>query len=141
VRTFVRCVPLMALLATFLGCATGPRYAEVAGSLARLADGQARMYFYRASAFGGAYQPDVQVNNAKVGNAVPNGVFYRDLAPGKYLVTTSLDQGTQVSLDLSAGDEKYIRLSYRIGFKVYPELVDDSTGKREIRDLAYIRQP
>ena len=137
----MRYLSITAIVLTLFGCATGPKYAEVAGSIAKVANGQARIYFYRASPLGGAYQPDVSANQIRVGSAVPNGVFYRDLTPGNYLITTTMDQGTQVSLSLSAGEEKYIRLSYRFGFKVYPELVDNNTGKHEIQGLAYIQQP
>jgi hypothetical protein len=137
----MRNLSMLVMVLALLGCASGPKFAEVSSSIPKIADGKARLYFYRASAFGGAYQPDVKVNQNRVGSAAPNGVFYRDMAPGNYQITTTMDQGTQVSLALSAGEEKFIRLSYRIGFKVYPELVDNSTGKQEIQDLAYIQQP
>ncbi len=97
-RVHMRYLSITVIVLTLFGCATGPKYAEVAGSIAKVANGQARIYFYRASPFGGAYQPDVSANQIRVGNAVPNGVFYRDFTPGNYLIMTTMDQGTQISL-------------------------------------------
>jgi hypothetical protein len=74
-----------------------------------------------------------------VGTAKPNGVFFRDLPPGKYTITTTMAQGTEVSVFLAPREEKFIRLTYRIGFKVYPELVENATGQTEISNLSYIQ--
>jgi len=125
------------MLLLLLGCATGPKYSEVAASLPKIASEKGRIYFYRVSVIGGAYQPDISVNQNRVGSAKPKGVFYQDLAPGNYIVTTSMAQGKEVSLNLAAGEEKYVRLAYRFGFNVFPELVDNDTGRQEIQDLSF----
>jgi Protein of unknown function (DUF2846) len=128
---------VLAVLSALIGCASGPKLNSVRSSIPNLSPEQARIYFYRASYFGGAYQPEVTVDGQVVGRAQIEGVYFKDYAPGKYLVSTSLAQGNDVSLILSAGDVKYIRLKYRIGFAVYPELVDRAVGESESDGLSY----
>jgi hypothetical protein len=130
---------LVFVFLTLLGCAHGPKYEEVANSLPKIEGNKARVFFYRESQFGGAYQPDVLVNKNVVGTAKPKGVFYRDLPPGKYTITTTMAQGTEVSLSVAPREEKYVRLTYRFGFKVYPEIVENGAGQKEINDLSFFQ--
>jgi uncharacterized protein DUF2846 len=120
-------------------CATGPSLKEQAAAVPALGAGQGRIYFYRTSVVGGAYQPDVLLSGQKVGDAKPRGVFFRDVAPGKYSVTTTMTSQV-VNFDVAAGEKKYVKLSYSFGFNIYPELVDPATGEAESSGLTYIRQ-
>ena len=45
-----------------------------------------------------------------------------------------------VSFDIGSGENKYIKLSYAFGFRIYPELVDSATGETESSELSYIGQ-
>ena len=122
---------------SLLGCATGPSLKEQSGRLPALDTAKARIFFYRTIVIGAAYQPDVLLNGAKVGIAAPRGVFFRDVAPGRYTVTTTMTSQV-VSLDLAAGEKKYVRLGYSFGFNIYPELVDATTGEAESSELSYV---
>ena len=120
-------------------CATGPSLKEQAAALPDLETGQARVYFYCTSVAGGASQPAVLLNGQQVGDATPRSVFFRDVAPGKYSVTTTMTSQV-VTFDVAAGDKKYVKLSYGFSFNTYPELVDSATGEAESSKLSYIRQ-
>jgi hypothetical protein len=120
-------------------CATGPSLKEQTAALPALETGQARVYFYRTSVVGGASEPTVLLNGKKVGDATPRSVFFRDVAPGKYSVTTTMTPQV-VTFDVAAGDKKYVKLSYGFSFNTYPELVDSATGEAESSELSYIRQ-
>lgn len=126
-------------LLSIVSCAHGPKYREIANPPPRIEGNKARIYFYRESQYGGAYQPNVTVNENVVGTAKPRGVFYRDFPPGEYTISTTMAQGTKVVLLLAAQEEKYIRLTYRIGFKVYPVLVENAVGQKEISSLVFIK--
>lgn len=129
-----------ALLVLFISaCATGPSLRENAQALPALELGKGRIFFYRTIVIGAAYQPDVLLNGQKAGNAVPRGVFFRDVSPGKYSVTTTMTSEI-VNFDVVAGEKKYIKLSYAFGFRIYPELVDSATGEAESSELSYIGQ-
>jgi hypothetical protein len=126
-----------AITLSILGCATGPSLKEQSAKLPALDAGKARIFFYRTIVIGAAYQPDVLLNGEKVGTAAPRGVFFRDVAPGKYTVTTTMTSQV-VILDMAAGERKYVRLGYSFGFNIYPELVDAATGEAESSELSYV---
>ncbi|OYU41734.1 MAG: hypothetical protein CFE44_28080 [Burkholderiales bacterium PBB4] len=129
----------IAILASALvsGCATGPSMSGMKSPVSALEAGKARVYFYRTGIIGAAYQPEVTLNGLVVGKATPRGVYFRDVPPGAYLVTTSMTKET-VSFKLVAGQKQYVRLSYSFGFNIYPELVNTSNGESESKDLSYI---
>jgi hypothetical protein len=120
-------------------CATLPSLNQQAAAFPALETGQARVYFYRTSAAGGASEPAVLLNGQQVGDATPRSVFLRDVAPGKYSVTTTMTSRI-VTFDVAAGDKKYVRLVYGSSFNTYPELVDSATGEAESSQLSYVRQ-
>src|SRR5437879_13813281 len=64
-------------------------------------------------------------------------VFFRDYPPATYKISTSMAQGKHLVLDLAAGETKYVRLTYRIWFDVYPDRVDRATGEAESEGLSY----
>lgn len=136
----IGCVALVCLM---LGaCATGgQKYAEVSKSVPTLPPGEARIYVYRVAGLGLAVQPEVKLNGEVIGRAQPNGFFYVDRKPGACEITTTTEVERKLSLVLEAGQTRFVRLGISIGFfvgHVYPELVDNDVGEKEIRDLSLI---
>jgi len=126
---------MVAMLVT--GCATGPSMSALKTPLPAMDQGKGRVYFYRTGIIGGAYQPEVTLNGGVVGKATPRGVYFKDVPPGNYTVTTSMTS-QKVNFVLAAGQKQYIRTSYSFGFNIYPELVEESVGEKEIQDLSYV---
>lgn len=126
------------------GCASGPKYAEVADSFTTLDPAQGRIYIYRTTALGAAVQPQVLLDGAVVGKAVPKGFFFVDVEPGDHRILTSTEVDRTLSLIVDKGQTRYVRLNIGIGFfvgHVYPELVEPDVGATEIRDLSYTGTP
>jgi hypothetical protein len=123
------------------GCASGPSYSVAKNEIPVLAQGYSRIFFYRTSHFGGAYQPVVYINDQAYGKAYLSGVFFKDVPPGKYKITTAMSQGNEVDLNLSAGESIYIKFVARIGFAVYPVLVEPAVGQVDIQSMAYVKDP
>jgi len=76
-----------------------------------------------------------------VGKAVPNGFFYVDRSPGNYQMVTSTEVERKLSLTLDKGQTRFVRLNISVGFfvgHVYPELVDNEVGQKEIQNCRYI---
>lgn len=125
-----------------VGCAmSGLKYSEFKPTVDNLASGDARVYIYRATALGAAVQPDVKLNGAVVGSAVPNGFFYVDRIPGNYEISTSTEVERKLSLTLDKGQTRYVRLNISFGFfvgHVYPELVENEVALGEIQNCRYI---
>jgi len=122
------------------GCATGPSMSENKTPLPVLAAGKARVYFYRTGIVGGAYQPDVTLNGLVVGKATSRGVYFRDVQPGEYSVTTSMTKDV-IKFTLTAGQKQYVRFNYSFGFNIYPEIIDESVGEAESKNLSYTATP
>ena len=140
--TNLRCLLAIATLALLSGCATGPKYAEVASSFPQLAAGQGRIWFYRSSIpFGAAIQPDVMLDGAKVGDSVPGGFFFVDRPAGNHEVLLSTEVERKVTFTLEPRQERHIRMTVGLGlivYRVYPELADPAEAEKEIRELSYI---
>jgi len=122
-------------LAILAGCASGPGFKDVSSKIPPVSVDNGRIFFYRVAAMGAAVQPDVMLNKQKVGSAVPQGFFYADRPAGDYEVTTTTEIKKSLTFHLDAGQIRYVRLNIGMGFfvgHVYPELVEDSAGSREI---------
>jgi Protein of unknown function (DUF2846) len=131
----------IAACATLLpGCASGPKFGEVKSSFPPLAQENGRIYFYRTTVLGAGVQPAVKLNGEKIGTAKPQGFFYADRRAGNYEVETSTEVKRRLSLTLDNSQIRYVRLNMAMGFfvgHVYPELVDDQTGEKEICGCKY----
>ena len=125
------------------GCASGPKLSEVQGSIPRPAEGQARVYFYRIAVLGAAVQPVIRVNDHTVGACTPQGVFYKDLAPGSYEATVATEVERRLTFTLDANEEKYVRCYISMGFFIGHgnlELVDPAEARGEMKDLSFIKE-
>ena len=140
-RPLFAAVLLMLLLP---GCATGPKYTEVASTIPSLTPSQGRIYFYRPSALGAAVQPVIKLNGEIVGNAKPHGFYFVDRAPGNYEVTAATETVKKLTFTLEPGQERYVRLKMQMGIfvgRVVPELVDQAEAQGELKGLSYIANP
>lgn len=136
VKAAIACLLLLVLAA----CAGGPQFDQVQSGFPPLAPGMGRIYIYRTTVMGAAIQPSVKLDGETVGDAAPNGFFYVDRPAGTHQISTSTEVTRVLSLTLESGQVRYVRLGISFGFlvgHVYPELVDDSEGMKEIKDLHY----
>jgi hypothetical protein len=148
---------LLGLLTACAGQAgpPGPRYADVAAGLPPPAADRARVFFYRDwEPYESLSRPGLYLNGQRVGLSIPGGVFYRDTAPGQYLVSVDT-VGTYwnqfKTITLSAGDIRYIKVEslrgWESGFESYDAdtfvvvAVDSADGRRDIAQLKYLDAP
>lgn len=139
-----RLLAVMLAIVALAGCASGPKYAEVADSFATLDPSQGRIYIYRTTALGAAIQPQVLLDDTVVGKAVPKGFFFVDVDPGNHKILTSTEVDRTLSLVVDPGQTRYVRLNIGIGFfvgHVYPELVETEVGAAEVQELSYTGTP
>ena len=142
-KRFVRFAVLILLIVALAACAKGAKFTEVNPDLSSENPDMGRIFFYRPSSFGAALQPDVMLNQEKVGKAISWGFFYVDRPAGKYECVTSTEVKRRVSFILEPGQTRYVRFSASMGFfvgHVYGELVDESVGLKEIKECKYIGQ-
>jgi hypothetical protein len=94
-------------------CSQLPPTSSVA--IPRLPAGEARLWFYRD---GGPYEiqasPYLRLNGRVAGISEPDGAFYRDVTPRRYVVTVDSYLDSYVdqfaSIDLAAGQEAYVKV-------------------------------
>ena len=131
---------LLACLALSAGCASGPKYSEIKGSIPDLPPDQGRIYFYRPSSIGAAIQPNILLNGTVVGEMVPRGFFFVDRSPGSYLATARTESEATLQIPLAANETRYVRGSITLGIFVgRPNLVlvDAKDALTELVDLGY----
>jgi hypothetical protein len=142
-----RLILSLAVAATALlaGCASGPKFTEVAQSLPKLKEGEGRIYFFRSSSMlGAAIQPDIRLNGNVVGESKPGSFFFIDRPAGSYTASTQTETEKTGSFTLDAGETKYVRTSPSIGLlvgRIVVSIEDPVKAKNEIDSLAYIGAP
>jgi len=128
------------LASLFAGCASGPEYTAAAKSIPPLSPDQGRIYIYRTTVLGAALQPTIKINDQAVGDSKAEGFLYVDEPPGEYKIVTSTEVTRTLSLTLEKGQTRYVRCNVSMGFfvgHVYPELVDNAIGEKEIMSCKY----
>ncbi len=143
----VRLTTLAALLlcavVLLAACAGGPRApADRVAVLPDLNPDQGRIYFYRprGSLFP-AVEPDIIVNDRKVGVSVQGEAFYRDAYPGDYEIFLTSDRERFLILSIEPGKTKFVRTSVAfslLGSRLTPKLVQEMRGRHEVRDLTLV---
>lgn len=136
---------LMSAAALFAGCASGPKYAEVAKSIPPLKASEGRIYFFRSSSMlGAAIQPEIRLNNQVVGSSKPGGFFYVDRPAGNFMASATTETEKTLSFALLAGETKYVRSSPSFGVivgRINLELEDPAKAQAEIETLSFTAGP
>ena len=126
------------------GCASGPKYAEVASKIPPIPANRGRIWFFRdASPIGSGIQPSVMLDGNKVGDSVPGGFFFADAAAGNHEVLLSTEVDRKLTFTLAPGEERYVKMTVSLGaliYRVYPELVAPEVGRPEVQSLAFTGQ-
>jgi hypothetical protein len=133
----------LVLLLVLSACATGPSLKDSQASVQPLPTNMGRIYFYReGSPIGAAIQPSVYVNQQRVGSSVPGGVFYRDFAPGTYVVSVETEVEKTVTVNLAAGQTRYVRMEMGFGWiagRVHLTLVDAAQADQQMQTLSLLK--
>lgn len=125
-----------------IGCASGPKYAEMAQTIPELRPDQGRIYIYRNVVFGAAVQPKIKLNGEVIGTSTAKGFLFVDRPPGEYKVMTSTEVDRSLSFMLDPAQTRYVRCNVSMGFfvgHVYPELVEASVGQKEIQQCSHVK--
>lgn len=133
--TAVRIFFFSALVLAVAGCATGLWSNEAARAFPALDPGKGRVFFYRSSAMGSAFTPDVLLNGERVGKLDRRGVFFKDVLPGSYAATTTMTSKV-ANFSLRAGERMYVKFTSSLfETHMHPELVDPARGAAEVSTL------
>jgi len=140
-RNFLKLAFALGAVALVSACATGPKHADMVGSIPSLKSGEGRIYFFRSNSMvGGAVQPEIRLDGQVVGQSKPGGFFYVDRPAGNHVAGASTETEKTVSFALQAGETKYIRSSVGIGLVMGRVILEPETpekAKAELGSLSY----
>jgi len=121
------------------GCAT---VKSLTGSeehvLPPIAEGKGRIVFYRTNFALETQVPALLLNGERIGKPLHRGMFFRDVAPGSYAVTTTIASDI-VNFRVNAGQRVYIKLNPGWGFRIAPLLVEPSVGEAESSGMTLVQ--
>ena len=119
----------------------GTTYTSMSATLPAPNPGEGRVFFYTPKVgFGGDVQPEIRLNGAVVGFAVPSGFFYVDRPAGRYEATGKTAADGRLDFPLAAGETKYVRAAAPSAFSVnaiHFLLVPATEGKADMAPLVY----
>lgn len=136
----LRLIAVLILAAIMSACASGPKFTEVSASIPPLKVSQGRIYIYRNTTLGAGIRPDILVNGESIGTSEAMGFIFVDRVPGPMSVSTTSEVEKKATFNLDAGQTRYVKIDMGFGIIVWrtlPELVDNATGEREIRETSY----
>lgn len=129
----------------------GPRFAQVASTIPPVAPDKARIFFLRDyEPYESLSEPRIYLNGNRIGASIPGGVFYRDVAPGRYLVSvdsTGIYWNQFKTVDLRGGATEYVRIeslsTWESGLEYEADtfvvvVMDAVDGRRQTADLRYV---
>lgn len=130
------------LLALLAGCASTDRdYWQPTPEVAQTPD-LARIHFYRPSAaFMWAAEPQVIVNERRIGRLRNGETFYRDARPGRYRIYLVGAEDDALEVALSPGDRIYVKadIAWRVlGFRFVAEPASAAQAEPEIATLRQV---
>jgi hypothetical protein len=120
-----------------VSCAGGPSYAETKSTLPPIAKGKGRVFVYRASSFGLAIKPTVNIDGKAENTLYAQGFFYSDQTPGSHKISIKTEANHENTVSVKAGQPSFVQCKTYPGFLAphfIPNQVDNATGEEEIRD-------
>jgi hypothetical protein len=136
-----RHLALLGLAAVMAGCSYASTGRPDVSEDGAIAAGRGRIYFYRTtlslggpnSLLGDASRPAVMLNGRKIAEALPGGVFFCDVLPGRYDVAVAGPTPTTIPVQVAAGGTSYLRMDWGIPVASRRPImeVDQRTGQME----------
>jgi hypothetical protein len=128
----------LALLLALQGCATIKSITEEAKPLPPIEPGKGRIVFYRTNFALESQVPDIVLNGVRLGKPLQRGMFFRDVPPGSYAVTTTIASDI-VNFRVNAGERVYVKLNPGWGFRIAPLLVEPAVGEAESSGMSVVQ--
>jgi len=100
--------------------------------------GKGRIVFYRTNFALETQVPGILLNGVTVGKPLQRGVFFKDVPPGSYAVTTTIASDI-VNFRVNAGERTYVKLNPGWGFRIAPVLVDPAVGQAESSGMSVVQ--
>ena len=129
---------LIAAFSILSGCASvpmGDAQQDAALRTFAVPKGKSALYVYRNESMGGAITMDVAVNGNPIGQTGAKTFLYKELAPGKYTITSKAENTDKLVVDAKPGRAYFVWQEVKVGFvaaRTKLHLVDEATGKKGV---------
>ena len=117
---------LIAAFSTLAGCASvpmGDAQQDAALKTFVVPKGKSGLYIYRNESIGGAITMDVAVNGNPIGQTGAKTFLYKELAPGKYTITSKAENTDKLVVDAKPGRAYFVWQRF---------FTEQATGKRPL---------
>lgn len=129
-----------AVISSLAGCATVPMgSAEQDATLKKFtppAD-KAGLYIYRNESMGSAVTMHVLLDNTPIGDTAAKTYLYKEIAPGKHVITSLAENTDTLEIDAKAGTAIYVWQEVKMGAfsaRTKLHLVDEATGQKGVSE-------
>lgn len=126
------------LAATLAGCASvpmGDAKQDAALKTFTVPADKAGLYIYRNESMGAAIKMDVEVDGKAIGQTAANTYLYKEVAPGKHLVTSKAENTDSIEIEAKPGTLNYVWQEVKMGLmyaRTKLNLVDEAEGKKGV---------
>lgn len=135
----------LAVAALVSGCAGVPMATPEADSAAkqfRPDPGKAALYIYRNETFGAALKMAVVLDDQPLGETASKTYFYRQVSPGRHVVTAKTEGNSSVTIDAQPGQTYFVWQEVKMGMmsgKSELHVVDAAIGKAGVAECKLIQ--
>lgn len=96
---------------------------------------KAGVYIYRNESMGGGVKMDVEIDGKAIGQTAANTYLYKEVAPGKHIISAKAENSDSVEIDAKPGTLIYIWQEVKMGVlyaRTKLQLVDETEGKKGV---------
>lgn len=96
---------------------------------------QAGVYIYRNETMGAAVTMDVELDGKPIGQTAANTYLYKEVAPGKHIISSKAENTDTVEIDAKPGTLSYIWQEVKMGLmyaRTKLHLVGEAEGKKGV---------
>ncbi|TXH75328.1 DUF2846 domain-containing protein [Thiobacillus sp.] len=130
---------IAAVLASSLaGCASvpmGDAKQDAALKTFSVPTDKAGVYIYRNESMGAAVKMDVELDGKPIGQTAANTYLYKEVAPGKHLITSKAENTDTLEIDAKPGSLNYVWQEVKMGImyaRTKLNLMGEAEGKKGV---------
>lgn len=131
---------IAAIVLVVSGCASvpmGDAKQDAALKTFTVTPGKAGIYIYRNESMGAAVKMDVAVDGQPIGQTASKTYLFKEVAPGKHVVTSSAENTDTLEVDAKSGTLSYVWQEVKMGLlyaRTKLHLVPESEGKKGVQE-------
>lgn len=96
---------------------------------------KAGVYIYRNESMGAAVKMDVELDGKPIGQTAANTYLYKEVAPGKHLITSKAENTDTLEIDAKPGSLNYVWQEVKMGImyaRTKLNLMGEAEGKKGV---------